>query len=98
MKKGKQKGVMGEAGERNEPPLGTLQEAYTCILVSLEFAKRTPASVPEWQGEIAALFGVSSIKSCCLTPWKNEFNPVVTGNVPKMYIISWMGAHQFHRT
>lgn len=47
----------GDRGKRNESLLGTLQEAYTCILVALEFKEQTPASVSEEQGGSGAVWG-----------------------------------------
>lgn len=44
-------------GQRKELLLGTLQEAYTCILVVLKFKEQTPASVSEDQGGSHTVWG-----------------------------------------
>ena len=56
------KGYDGEdSGTRTELLLAALQEAYTCFLVSLDLKANTCLCVSAWQGEIAALFRISSI-------------------------------------
>lgn len=69
--------------------------------LSIAFKKQMPAFVArvgrqagmEWHS-----LGVSTINACCLPALKTVFTPLVTGSLPKMYIISWMEEHQFHRT
>lgn len=95
---GQGEGVMGETGE--EGMTGSWIRNGSLLLgslVSIEFKKKT-ACLCASPGKGAALFGVSPINACCPPLLKKAFTPLVTGNVPKMYIISQMGEHQFHRT
>lgn len=66
--------------------------------VSLEFRDCLPPGLTVARGERAVRWTALSAPVLSPSHLKNVFTPLVTGNVPKMYIISWMGEHQFHRT